>query len=123
MISLTLRTLQIAMLVTAIHVHLFMLILNAAVMFRTAAHCYCKLTNTIYATMADAAAQAHSVKGIALPAEVVGHGKRIGIVHTQWNKEIIEALVGGAREELLHRGVAEEDIVMLSVSVILRDSV
>ncbi len=68
--------------------------------------------------MAESSTQGHGLKGITLPAEVTGAGMRVGIVHTQWNREIIDALVGGARSELVKRGVAESDIVLLSVRVL-----
>ena len=59
------------------------------------------------------------IKGISLEQRLAGVGRRIGIVHTQWNSEIIRALVSGARDELLKHGVAEDDIVTLSVRTCL----
>ena len=39
-----------------------------------------------------------------------GAGMRFGIVRTQWNKEVIDALVAGARRALAAHGVAATDI-------------
>ncbi|OQS01733.1 6,7-dimethyl-8-ribityllumazine synthase [Achlya hypogyna] len=44
-----------------------------------------------------------------------GRGLRIGICYTKWNTEIIEALRDGAVATLKAAGVAEVDIVLLSV--------
>jgi 6,7-dimethyl-8-ribityllumazine synthase len=65
--------------------------------------------------MASEAAAAHGLKGIALRDSVPGAGRRVGIVHTQWNTEVVGALVQGARAELAKQGVADSDIVVLSV--------
>ena len=65
--------------------------------------------------MASASAGA-PLKGIAadlLPASA-GAGLRIGIVHTQWNAPVIEALVAGCLRELEARGVARGDVVVES---------
>jgi hypothetical protein len=64
--------------------------------------------------MASAAAHVH-LKGITLRDSVPAAGRRVGIVRTQWNAAIIDALVAGARDELRRQGVAEADIVELSV--------
>lgn len=56
-----------------------------------------------------------SIKGIALEGDVAGAGRRIGIVRARWNAVVIDALVKGARDELLRCGVAEADIVEVQV--------
>ena len=57
-------------------------------------------------------AHAAPLKGIAadLLGARAGAGLRVGVVHTQWNAPVIDALVAGVRRELLARGVAPEDI-------------
>lgn len=45
-----------------------------------------------------------------------GKGLRIAIISARWNAEVVQALVAGAKKELLAAGVAEKDIVMLQVS-------
>jgi 6,7-dimethyl-8-ribityllumazine synthase len=53
----------------------------------------------------SSAAAPTSLKGIAPATELDGKGLNIAIVHTQWNKPIIDALAGGARAELERLGV------------------
>jgi 6,7-dimethyl-8-ribityllumazine synthase len=48
--------------------------------------------------------------------ELDGRGFRIGICHTSWNSEIVDALKKGVVETLTSAGVAEEDIVIFKVS-------
>ena len=45
----------------------------------------------------------------------LGSSLRIAIVHARWNREIISALVAGARKSLLASGVKEENIVIQDV--------
>ena len=61
---------------------------------------------------------AAQLKGISLVSQLQGAGRRVGIVHTQWNAEVVDALVGGAREELLKHGVKTDDIVTISVRAV-----
>ena len=71
-----------------------------------------------YVDAASASAGASApLKGISagLLDARAGTGLRVGIVHTQWNAPVIDALVAGCRRELLARGVAEADIVVESV--------
>jgi 6,7-dimethyl-8-ribityllumazine synthase len=53
-----------------------------------------------------------ALKGIS--AELLGAGAgaglRVGVVHTQWNAPVIDALVAGVLRELQARGVARGDI-------------
>jgi 6,7-dimethyl-8-ribityllumazine synthase len=59
---------------------------------------------------------ASSIKGLApLAAPASGAGKRVAIVRTRWNATVVDALVAGAREELLRSGVSEGDIFELQV--------
>jgi 6,7-dimethyl-8-ribityllumazine synthase len=59
---------------------------------------------------------ASSIKGLApLAAPASGAGKRVAIVRTRWNATVVDALVAGAREELLRSGVFEGNIVELQV--------
>ena len=59
----------------------------------------------------------HSVKGIALCSDATQLGKlrRVGIVHTEWNTEIVGALLEAAVSELRRQGVAADDIVVQPV--------
>jgi 6,7-dimethyl-8-ribityllumazine synthase len=57
-----------------------------------------------------------SLKGVSLDRRLDGKERRVGIVHTQWNSEIVGALVAGARAELETNGVKPENVVVLSVS-------
>lgn len=43
--------------------------------------------------------------------KVNGNGLRIGICHTQWNKEIVGSLVSGCEQELKAQGVSEVIVV------------
>ena len=73
--------------------------------------------------MASSASDASSsppslpLKGIShdLLAPGAGVGLRVGIVHSQWNAAVIDALVDGARRELLACGVLPADVVVESV--------
>lgn len=40
---------------------------------------------------------------------------RVGIVHTQWNTEVVGALLAGAKAELLRQGVLEANIHVIAV--------
>ena len=44
-----------------------------------------------------------------------GEGMKIGIVVSEWNREITEALAKGAYETLMRHGVSEEDILIKHV--------
>lgn len=66
------------------------------------------------------AATTDSLKGISLEAGVPDAGVcaslRIGIVRTQWNRTVVDALaVDGCKAELLRLGVKEENIVVEEV--------
>ena len=50
--------------------------------------------------MASSSADAPKIKGIADQAVAAAGALRVGIVHTQWNKVIVDSLVKGAVEEL-----------------------
>ncbi len=43
------------------------------------------------------------------------HGKKFGIVVSEWNLEITNALYVGARDTLIKHGVSEEDIILSMV--------
>jgi len=47
--------------------------------------------------------------------ETTSTRRRVGIVRASWHVEIISALVSGCRESLLAGGVAEEDIIEVTV--------
>jgi len=56
------------------------------------------------------------VKGLSPSSETFdGSALRIAIVHARWNKEVIDALVGGAVAKLKERGVKEQNILIQSV--------
>ncbi len=56
------------------------------------------------------------IKGISAVSNIEGASSRkIGIVHTQWNKEVVNALVDGAVGELKAQGVLAENIKVISV--------
>ena len=77
-------------------------------------------SSTAAAAAAAAAAAvsttAHALKGISLDRVLAGRGRRIGIVHTQWNAEIIDSLRDAAVAELIRQGVDASDIVVQPVS-------
>jgi len=63
---------------------------------------------------------AGSIKGVALDTGVVltpeaVRGLRVGIVRTEWNATIIDALTSGAVTELLHLGVNADEVVVHKV--------
>jgi len=61
-------------------------------------------------------ASAPALKGIALGALVPGAADfKVGIVHTEWNAAVIDALLAGARAELARQGVREENVVVVKV--------
>ncbi|NCO04853.1 MAG: 6,7-dimethyl-8-ribityllumazine synthase [Candidatus Magasanikbacteria bacterium] len=53
-------------------------------------------------------------KGITLPKQQ-GVGKRIGIVSTLWNKEVVDQLVNECKQALLDSEVANQDIILYEV--------
>jgi 6,7-dimethyl-8-ribityllumazine synthase len=63
--------------------------------------------------MADG--DAIEAKGIK-PVEVDGSGLRVGILHTRWNAQIVNALVAGATDTLRAQGVS--DILVKDVPAI-----
>lgn len=44
-----------------------------------------------------------------------GSSLRIAIVHSRWNKSVIDALINGAKRKLKHYKVKEENIIVQSV--------
>jgi hypothetical protein len=65
---------------------------------------------------AGSAVHVAPLKGISLHATAAGaHLRRVGIVHTQWNREVVDALVNGAIGELQAQGVSRENILVVSV--------
>ena len=57
-----------------------------------------------------------SVKGPAPPpTNLDGSALRVAIVHSRWNKEVIDALVTGTVKKLREHGVKEHNIVVQSV--------
>lgn len=50
------------------------------------------------------------------PSSLNGKDLRIGIVHTRWNKEIIDALVKGTQQRLLDLGVQPENIITQQIA-------
>jgi 6,7-dimethyl-8-ribityllumazine synthase len=44
-----------------------------------------------------------------------GSSLRVAIVHARWNTPIIDALVGGAKKQLIAAGVTEDNIVTETV--------
>ena len=66
--------------------------------------------------MASAGTPAASIKGTSL--DRIAHRAselRIGIVHTQWNTEIIGSLLAGALEELRRQGVPDASVHVVTV--------
>ena len=63
------------------------------------------------------AAPEGGVKGLAVAGAVnpSASAQRVGIVYTQWNPRVIDALVEGALAELLRNGVPETSIQLLQV--------
>ncbi|KZP01144.1 6,7-dimetjyl-8-ribityllumazine synthase [Calocera viscosa TUFC12733] len=57
-----------------------------------------------------------SLKGLSSStAALDGAALRIGIVHTRWNKVVVDALVAGAVGKLREKGVKQENIVVQEV--------
>ena len=57
-----------------------------------------------------------SIKGPAPPpAKLDGSALRVAIVHSRWNKTVIDALVAGTVAKLKETGVKESNIVVQSV--------
>ena len=57
-----------------------------------------------------------SIKGpAAAPTSFDGSSLRIAIVHSRWNKTVIDALVSGTVATLKAQGVKESNIVIESV--------
>lgn len=58
-----------------------------------------------------------SFKGIDLAhsSKLDGSTLRIGIVHTRWNTRVVEALLKGACDKLVHSGVKPENLIVQSV--------
>ena len=57
-----------------------------------------------------------SIKGPAPPpTKLDGSALRVAIVHSRWNKEVIDALVTGTIAKLKEHGVKESNIVVQSV--------
>jgi len=59
---------------------------------------------------------ANTIKGLSeSDVKYDGSTLRIAIVHTRWNKTIVDALVAGAIAKLKHNGVKDSHIVVQSV--------
>ncbi|PSR77638.1 hypothetical protein PHLCEN_2v7828 [Hermanssonia centrifuga] len=57
-----------------------------------------------------------SIKGPAPPpTKLDGSPLRVAIVHSRWNKEVIDALVAGTISKLKEQGVKEHNIIVQSV--------
>lgn len=50
------------------------------------------------------------------PSDLTGKDLKIGIVHTRWNKEVVNALVEGTNNRLLELGVKKENIVIQQIA-------
>ncbi|KAK9450002.1 6,7-dimethyl-8-ribityllumazine synthase [Limtongia smithiae] len=57
----------------------------------------------------------HTIKGKGVALEISGTDLRIGIVHSRWNKAVIDSLVSAAQAQLLKMGVKPENIVIETV--------
>ncbi|EJU00783.1 6-7-dimethyl-8-ribityllumazine synthase [Dacryopinax primogenitus] len=58
----------------------------------------------------------NTLKGLTSSTDTFsGEGLRIGIVHTRWNKQVVDALVAGALGKLRERGVKQENVVVQEV--------
>ncbi|KAJ5408271.1 hypothetical protein N7509_002154 [Penicillium cosmopolitanum] len=55
------------------------------------------------------------IKGPGAAQTHDGTGLRVAIVHARWNEKIIDALVAGAKKQLLAAGVTEENITVETV--------
>jgi 6,7-dimethyl-8-ribityllumazine synthase len=53
--------------------------------------------------MSEVAADGSSIekKGLAPVVGIDGTGLRVGIVHTRWNAQVVDALVSGAERQLV----------------------
>ncbi|EIM24262.1 DMRL synthase family protein [Wallemia mellicola] len=50
------------------------------------------------------------------PSDLTGKDLKIGIVHTRWNKEVVNALVEGTNNRLLELGVKKENIIIQQIA-------
>lgn len=50
------------------------------------------------------------------PSTLAGNDLKIGIVHTRWNKEVVQALVEGTVERLQSLGVKKENIIVQQIA-------
>ncbi|TIA73590.1 hypothetical protein E3P92_01537 [Wallemia ichthyophaga] len=50
------------------------------------------------------------------PASLSGSNLKIGIVHTRWNSEVVDALVQGTRNRLLSLGVKPENVIIQQIA-------
>ncbi|CAI7651975.1 unnamed protein product [Penicillium manginii] len=55
------------------------------------------------------------IKGPGAAQSHDGTGLRVAIIHARWNEQIIDALVSGAKKQLLAAGVTEENITVETV--------
>ena len=55
-------------------------------------------------------------KGLELDGALDGSGMRVGIVHTRWNADVVNSLVGGAEDQLVR---ASPLLLLLLVLVLL----
>lgn len=62
------------------------------------------------------ASSSEPIKGpVAADVKYDGSGLRIAIVHSRWNKYVVDSLVAGAVAKLKESGVREQNIVIQSV--------
>ncbi|TIB94824.1 DMRL synthase family protein [Wallemia mellicola] len=50
------------------------------------------------------------------PSDLTGKDLKVGIVHTRWNKEVVNALVEGTNNRLLELGVKKENIIIQQIA-------
>lgn len=61
------------------------------------------------------ASKYHNLSDYDINSVPSAEGMRVGIVVSEWNKEITGALLQGAHDTLVKNGVSEDDIVVLTV--------
>lgn len=63
-----------------------------------------------------AATTEEKIKGLSATDNIDGTGMRIAVLYTRWNEKVVGALKDGCKDQLIKRGVAEEDILFHQVS-------
>ncbi len=67
---------------------------------------------------AATSATEEKIKGLSATDNIDGTGMRVAVIYTRWNEKVVGALKDGCKDQLIKRGVAEEDILFHQVSCV-----